>query len=229
MSSTAIVTAVVRDGAMLLRAPVRGASWPIVSVPSPCPVGWMLPCALPTDAVRSDGARLVTTSTVSVIVRDVRDEAMRGTPRVAPRKTPELRESARRTGGRIRTLWPHQDLQHRLELRLRLGPLGVGLRARDDAGARDESCPASIEVCAAKRDAPRAVAAAIDPADRTGIAPAFERLDGSQHAQRGLAGRAPDRRCRVQRERKLERRRCRVLDVAANRRRVVAHGREPGH
>ena len=56
--------------------------------------------------------------------------------------------------------------EHRLELRLGLGPLGVGLGPGDDAGAGHEAGAGAVELGAAQRDGPLAVAAGVDPADR---------------------------------------------------------------
>ena len=50
--------------------------------------------------------------------------------------------------------------EHGLELRLGLGPLGLGVGPGDDAGARRRAARGAVELGAAERDGPLAVAAA---------------------------------------------------------------------
>src|SRR5581483_6582811 len=64
--------------------------------------------------------------------------------------------------------------QHRPELHLRLGPLGVGVGPGHDPGAGHEAGPAPVELGAPERHRPLAVAGGVDPADRAGIEPAVE-------------------------------------------------------
>ena len=110
-----------------------------------------------------------------------------------------------------------EGAEHRLELRLGLGPLGVGIRAGDDAGAGHEPGAGAVELGAAQRDGPLAVAAGVDPADRPRVAPAVESLERADRVERGRAGRTADRGRRVQQAREVERARA---PAAASRPRI---------
>ena len=63
----------------------------------------------------------------------------------------------------------------------------------------------AVELGAAQRDRPLAVAAGVDPADRAGVAAAVEAFERADGVERGGAGRAADRGRRVQQPGELER------------------------
>ena len=65
--------------------------------------------------------------------------------------------------------------------------------------------PGAVELGAAQRDGPLAVAAGVDPADRARVAAAVEALERADGVERGGARRAADRGRRVQQPGELER------------------------
>ena len=62
-----------------------------------------------------------------------------------------------------------------------------GSEPGDDAGAGDQAGPGAVELGAAQRDGPLAVAAGVDPADRAGVAAAVEALERADGVERGGA------------------------------------------
>ena len=90
----------------------------------------------------------------------------------------------------------------------RLGELGVGVRAGDEAAAGVEAqAVVGLDRGAAQRDAELAVAVRVDPADRSGVAAAVHALELADDGERALGRRAAHRRGRVQRRGEGEHRR----------------------
>ncbi len=79
--------------------------------------------------------------------------------------------SGRRVG-----LRPQERPDHRGELRLRLGELGVDVGLADHARLPHRAGPRSVDLRAPQRDCPSPVARGVDPADRSRVAAAIDLL-----------------------------------------------------
>ena len=99
------------------------------------------------------------------------------------RAGPRGAQRRRGRGARL-SVRPDQRRQHRLELGLRLGQLGQRVAVGDDAAAGQQAgAPAVVvELGAAQRHRPRAVAGGVDPADSTAVAAALDALDARRSA-----------------------------------------------
>jgi hypothetical protein len=112
---------------------------------------------------------------------------------------------------------------------LGLGPLGVGVRARHDAGAGEQAGAPAVQGGAAQGDRPLAVAGGVHPADRAGVAAAVERLQGGDRGHGGVPRAAGHRRRRVQQAGQLQRGRQRLGQLGGHLGGQVGHGGQPHH
>ena len=99
---------------------------------------------------------------------------------------------------------------------LGLGPLGLGVRAGDDARARVQAGAVAVDLRAAQRDDELAVAVGVDPAARPGVEIARRRFEPGDRRERGRARRAGDGRASG-----AARARGRRADVSRSRTRAV--------
>src|SRR4029450_13992202 len=97
----------------------------------------------------------------------------------------------RRRRRRPWTPWPgssgaEQDLEPGPGLVLGLGPLVIGVGPGHDPGPGEQVAPGAVQGGAAEGDRPLAVAGAVDPADRAGVAAAGERVQGGRGGAAGV-------------------------------------------